>query len=70
MNNIGQKRGKLPLFPCGPYEVAEDLGKGRFCLKDDCGKTLKTATNVHSPKIWKTPDECRLKNGDVGCGVP
>ena len=31
MNNIGRKGGKLePLFASGPYEVAEDLGKGRF----------------------------------------
>ena len=70
MKNVGRKGGKLePLFPGGPYEVAEDLGKGRFRLKDNCGKTLKTAINVHRLKIWKNPDECRLKNGDVSCTV-
>ena len=66
MKNVGRKGGKLePLFPGGPYEVAEDLGKGRFRLKDADGKVLKTAMNVHRLKIWNNPDECSLKEDDV-----
>ena len=45
--------------------VVEDLSKGRFRLRDDCGKMLKTAINVHSLKMWNGPDKGRLKNGDV-----
>ena len=32
MSNEGRKGGKLKcLFPGGPYTVAQDLGKGRYC---------------------------------------
>ena len=35
MKNEGRKGGKLDqLFPGGPYTIVEDLGKGRYRLKD------------------------------------
>ena len=64
MKNQGRKGGKLePLFPGGPYIIEEDLGKGRFRLKDLNGKLLKTAINIHRLKVWNDPDGGRLKNG-------
>ena len=44
----------------GPYIVAEDLGKGRYCLEDANGKLLKTAINCHHLKKWFEPDAGRL----------
>ena len=64
MKNQGWKGGKLePLFPGGPYVIEEDLGKGRFRLKDLNGKLLKTAINIHRLKVWNDSDGGRLKNG-------
>ena len=57
----GWKAGAL--FPGGPYVIEEDLGKGRFRLKDLNGKLLKTAINIHRLKVWNDPDWGRLKNG-------
>ena len=62
MKNESQKGGSWePLFPGGPYVISEDLGKGRFRLKDLKGKLLKTAINVHRLKVWNHPDEGRLR---------
>ena len=67
MKNEGRKGGKLePLFPGGPYILAEDLGKGRYRLKRTDGTTLKTAINIHRLKAWVEPDGGRLKY-DVSC---
>ena len=63
MKNEGRKGGKLePLFPGGPYVIAEDLGKGQFRLKDLNGKLLQTAINIHQLKLWNDPDGGQLKN--------
>ena len=43
-----------------PYIVAEDLGKGCYCLEDANGKLLKTAINCHRLKKWFEPDAGRL----------
>ena len=66
MKNEGHKGGKLePQFPGGPYTVAEDLGKGRYRLKDSHGEILKTAVNCHRLKIWQDADSALLKNQTV-----
>ena len=60
MKNEGRKGGKLEqLFPGGPYTIAEDLGKGRYRLKDGKGDLMKTAINCHRLKLWL--DRGRLK---------
>ena len=62
MKNEGRKGGKLnQLFPGGPYTITEDLGKGRYRLKDEKGELLKTAINCHRLKLWLDPDGGRLK---------
>ena len=62
MKNEGRKGGKLDqLFPGGPYTIAEDLGKGRYRLKDGKGDLMKTAINCHRLKLWLDPDGGRLK---------
>ena len=40
MKNESRKGGKLDLQFRGPYTIAEDLGKGRYKLKDGNGKVL------------------------------
>ena len=40
---------------------AEDLGKGRYRLKDGKGDLMKTAINCHRLKLWLDPDGGRLK---------
>ena len=61
MKNQWRKGGKLePLFPDGPYIIEEDLGKGRFRLKDLNGKLLKTAINIHRLKVWNDADRGRF----------
>ena len=53
--------GKLEInFKGGPYTIAEDVGKGRFRLKDAKGKTLKTAINCHRLKIWRNPMSAKV----------
>ena len=57
MSNERRKGGKLKcLFPGGPYTVAEELGKGRYRLKNKDGEILKTAINYHRLKIWLDPE--------------
>ena len=57
MSNEGRKGGKLKcLFPGGPYTVAQDLGKGRYRLKNKDGVILKTAINYHRLKKWLDPE--------------
>ena len=51
MANEGRKGGKLDVQFRGPYIIAEDLGKGRFRLKDEKGKLLKNAYNCHRLKL-------------------
>ena len=64
--NDGRKRGKLDInFKGGPYTIAEDVGKGQFCLKDAQGKVLKTAINCHRLKIWHDPKEAKLNQKSV-----
>ena len=46
----------------GPYTAAEDIGKGRYRLKDNKGKLLKTAIDCHRLKIWHDPDGGRLRD--------
>ena len=46
-------------FLGGPYTIAEDLGKGRYRLKDGKGDLMKTAINCHRLKLWL--DRGRLK---------
>lgn len=66
MRNEGRKGGKLePQFPGGPYTVAEELGKGRYRLKDVDGRLLKTAVNCHRLKTWRDPDPALLKQETV-----
>ena len=56
--NDGRKGGKLEInFKGGPYTIAEDVGKGRFHLKDAQGNILKTAISCHRLKIWHDPKE-------------
>ena len=62
MRNEGRKNGKLDyLFSGGLYTIAEDLGKGRYRLKDGNGDLMKTAINCHRLKLWLDPDGGRLK---------
>ena len=42
------------------HQRQEDVGKGRFRLKDAQGNTLKTAINCHRLKIWHDPKEAKL----------
>ena len=66
MKNEGRKGGKLePQFPGGPYIVAQDLGKGRYRLKDSAGQLLKAAVNCHRLKMWRDPDSALLKQKQV-----
>ena len=57
MHNEGRKGGKLDVQFKGPYIIAEDLGKGRFRLKDEKGKLLKNAYNCHRLKLWLEPNQ-------------
>ena len=52
MRNMGRKGGKLDVQFHGPYTIAEDLGKGRYRLKDEKGLELKTAYNAARLKMW------------------
>ena len=64
MKNQGRKGGRVESWSLcfhGPYVIEEDLGKGRFRLKDLNGKLLKTAINIHRLKVWNDPDGGRLK---------
>ena len=71
MKNEGRKGGKLkPLFPGGPYILAQDLGKGRFRLKGADGMLLKTAIKIHRLKAWVEPDGGRLKYDVSWCTLP
>ena len=59
--NDGLKGGKLEInFKGGPYTIAEDIGKGRFRLKNVQGNMLKTAINCHRLKIWHDPKASKL----------
>ena len=40
MKNESRKGGKIEPQFTGPYTVAEDIGKGRYHLKDNKGKLL------------------------------
>ena len=57
MKNESRKGGKLDLQFRGPYTIAEDLGKGRYKLKDGNGKVLTTAYNCHRLKLWLEPNK-------------
>ena len=60
--NDGRKGGKLDKrFPGGPYEVIEDMGKGRFRLRGPDGKIRKQLVNNHRLKLWRDPSKRRLK---------
>ena len=37
--------------------IVEDLGKGRYKLKDGNGKVLTRAYNCHRLKLWLEPNE-------------
>ena len=52
MHNVGRKGGKLDVQFRGPYTITEDLGKGRYRLKDDKGLVLKTSYNSARLKLW------------------
>ena len=56
MINMGRKGGKLDVQFHGPYTIAEDLGKGRYRLKDEKGLELKTAYNAARLKMWLEPN--------------
>lgn len=56
MRNEGRKGGKLEVQFSGPYTIAEDLGKGRYKLKDDKGLVLKTSYNSARLKLWLQPN--------------
>lgn len=47
-------------FKGGPYTIADDVGKGRFRLKDGQSKILKTTINFHWLKIYHDPKAARL----------
>ena len=57
MKNESRKGGKLDLQFRGLYTIAEDLGKGRYKLKDGNGKVLTRAYNCHRLKLWLEPNE-------------
>lgn len=57
MKNESRKGGKLDLQFRGPYTIAEDLGKGRYKLKDGNGKVLARAYNCHRLKLWLEPNK-------------
>ena len=57
MKNESRKGGKLDLQFRGPYTIAEDLGKGRYKLKDGNGKVLTRAYNCHRLKLWLEPNK-------------
>ena len=57
MKNESRKGGKLDLQFRGPYMIAEDLGKGRYKLKDGNGKVLTRAYNCHRLKLWLEPSK-------------
>ena len=62
MANEGRKGGKLePQFKGGPYTISEDLGKGRFRLKNEDGKSLQKTVNTHRLKLWLDPNQRTLK---------
>lgn len=64
--NDRRKSGKLEInFKGGPYTITEDMGKGRFHLKDAQGKILKTAINCHRLKIWHDPQAAKLNQLSV-----
>ena len=56
MKNEGRKGGKLDVQFRGPFTVVEDIGKGRYKLKDEKGKVLKTSCNVARLKLWLEPN--------------
>ena len=56
MKNEGRKGGKLDVQFRGPFTVVEDIGKGRYKLKDEKGKVLKTSYNVARLKLWLEPN--------------
>ena len=59
--NDGRKGGKLDVrFPGGPYEITEDLGKGRFRLRGSDGLIRKQVVNNHRLKTWRDPSKGRL----------
>ena len=61
MKNDGRKGEKLDVQFRGPYSIVETLGKGRFCLQDQSGATLKKSVNCHRLKLWLEPDGGRLQ---------
>ena len=62
MKNEGRKGGKLkPQFQGGPYNFSEDLGMGRYRLKNTADKVLQQAVNCHRLKLWLDPQEGSLK---------
>ena len=67
MKNQGQKGGKLePLFPGGPYVIEEDLGKGRFRLKD---RSQEWKSHTISIRVCETIKAChkRKKKVEIHC---
>lgn len=56
MKNEGRKGGKLDIQFLGPYVISEDLGKGRFRLKDEKGVVLKKSYNTQRLKLWLEPN--------------
>ena len=54
--NEGRKGGKLDVQFTGPYVIANDLGKGRWLLKNcQTNVLLKKSYNTQKLKKWLTP---------------